>query len=65
MKLQSLKNQMDSDVAYMDRWVRANQICEKDFEKARTHFIVMRAKYNYQMRLLWLTELKNKITYAK
>lgn len=64
MKLQSLKNQMESDVAFMNNWIKSNDIKEGDFESVRNYFIIHRAQHNYQMRLNWLNELKLKISYG-
>jgi hypothetical protein len=62
---EQLKHQMALDVAYLNKWIIDNRIRKGDFESVRKHYILMRAVFGYQMRLGWLTELKNKITYAK
>jgi hypothetical protein len=62
---EQLKHQMASDVAYLNKWIIDNRIRKGDFESVRNHYIVMRAVFGYQMRLGWLNELKEKITYAK
>jgi len=56
---------MESDVAFMNNWIKTNGIKEGDFESVRNYFIIHRAQHNYQMRLNWLNELKLKISYAK